>query len=68
MTAAVSKGALRITCDSCPATFHQTAAPGEFRRLAELARADRWAVERHAGAWQHFCPACTMNRKSGRML
>ncbi|MDI7864337.1 hypothetical protein MRS76_20570 [Rhizobiaceae bacterium n13] len=68
MTTIVIQGVARINCDACPTTHHRTAKAAEIRRLAELARADHWSVEKHAGDWQHFCPACTKARKGGRLL
>lgn len=68
MTTGIIQSVARINCDACPETYPADDVPANIRALVDIARHDHWSVEKHAGAWQHFCPACTKARKGGRLL
>ncbi|MBX5112733.1 hypothetical protein [Rhizobium lentis] len=64
-------GTAKISCDSCPDSLESVmdadprAASAKAVRVAKIAR---WLIERHAGTWQHFCPACRRSRDKGTLL
>lgn len=64
-------GTARIVCDSCPTSMDSVmdadarAARDKAVRVAKIAR---WLIEKHAGAWQHFCPACRKTRDRGPLI
>lgn len=57
-----------IACNSCPATFTRDIEPLDVPATVQSAKADRWSIERHAGLWQHYCPACVRTRMRGKLL
>jgi hypothetical protein len=64
-------GTAKISCDSCPASMESVANRDQRaarEQAVHLARIARWQIERHAGAWQHFCPACRQSRHRGPLL
>jgi hypothetical protein len=64
-------GFAKISCDGCRSSLDsimnsdKRAAMDQAVRLAKLGR---WQLERHAGAWQHFCPTCRQDRHKGKLL
>lgn len=64
-------GTAKISCDSCPASL-DSAMNSDPRKAREeavrVAKIARWLIERHAGTWQHFCPACRQSRNRGSLL
>lgn len=64
-------GLAKIHCDSCPASMESVSGRVEraaMGRAVDLAKLARWSIEKHAGTWQHFCPACTRSRHRGGLL
>ncbi|MBB3608621.1 hypothetical protein [Rhizobium sp. BK602] len=57
-----------LRCDSCQTTFARDDEPFDIAATIQSAKAVRWSIERHAGAWQHFCPACAKSRTRGKLL
>lgn len=66
-----SLGLARISCDSCPTGMESVNGRTErdaTARAVDLAKLARWSIEKHAGTWQHFCPACAKTRMRGKLL
>ena len=64
-------GLAKIHCDSCPASMDSVSGRIEraaIARAVDLAKLARWSIEKHAGAWQHFCPTCRPIRNRGSLL
>lgn len=64
-------GTARITCDSCPTAMESVmdADPRAARdKAVRVAKIARWLIERHADAWQHFCPSCRQSRNRGSLI
>lgn len=66
-----SLGLARISCDSCPTGMESVNGRTErdaAARAVDLTKLARWSIEKHAGIWQHFCPACAKTRMRGKLL
>lgn len=68
LTVDKASGRTTLRCESCPASFTRDVEPFDVQSTVTSARNARWSVQRHAGTWQHYCPACAQTRMRGKLL
>lgn len=68
MTITRTGGALRLTCNRCPAVAHTPDfKETEFAEMQKWITENGWAKMRRAGEWEHACPPCSKHA-DGRLL